>query len=250
MFLRSLLVAVPVLVLCASARAEPDLTAQRESYKLINEAVPTLTKVTASLTAGDRKIALTGWMDGGTVRKIVAKPGNTGDGADEYYLEAERPVFVFSTYQRPKSDDHEAKKIEERIYFDEDGRIVTWKTTNEALGALHAEDYAGQEETLTSLAKNFVQALQAKNRAGLKSTVGTFLGIEEGDYFHWKMRTEAGEEVSYFMLRPDASLDRVVENPEEFKGRKGRVFWKRTSEKLYDSPDPMEVEQIVTVDWL
>ena len=48
----------------------------------------------------------------------------------------------------------------------------------------------------------------AKPKAALTAE-GTFTGIEQGDYAHWKMRTTSGE-VSFYILKPDASVEKVL----------------------------------------
>ena len=90
---------------------------------------------------------------------------------------------------------------------------------------------------------------KVKKVAG-KSTTGTFLGIEEGDYAHWKMKTADGEEVSYFILKPDASIEKVLANPSKFKGRKCRVLWKESVENLPEAGGKTKIQQIVSVEWL
>jgi len=77
---------------------------------------------------------------------------------------------------------------------------------------------------------------------------GTFTGIEQGDYMHWKMHTKAGD-VSYFILKPDASVEKVLKNPKPFTGRKCRITWKKTTENIPEAGGKMEIEQIVSVEW-
>jgi hypothetical protein len=49
--------------------------------------------------------------------------------------------------------------------------------------------------------------------AKAKTLEGKFLRIDEGDYFHWVMKTADGGERSFFILKPDATVDKVVEEP-------------------------------------
>lgn len=89
----------------------------------------------------------------------------------------------------------------------------------------------------------------AKTPLDLKSIEGTFLGIEQGDYAHWNMRAADGSKVSYFILKPDASVDKVLAKPERFIGRKCLVLWKATKENIPEAGGKMLIEQIVSVEW-
>lgn len=84
----------------------------------------------------------------------------------------------------------------------------------------------------------------------VQTTAGVFLGIEQGDYAHWKMRNTDGEEVSYFILKPDASVEAVLANPQKFLGKKCQVSWVATTENLPEAGGRMEVEHVVSVAWV
>lgn len=98
----------------------------------------------------------------------------------------------------------------------------------------------------------FVETRKEKKegKATANQTAGTFLGIEEGDYAHWKMKTADGEEVSYFILKPDAAVEKVLENPAKFKGRKCRVSWKESVENIPEAGGKTKIQQILSVEWL
>lgn len=80
--------------------------------------------------------------------------------------------------------------------------------------------------------------------------VGTFTGIEEGDYFHWNMRSDQGEDLSFFILNPDPSLEKALANPKAFAGKKCRVTWKKSTENIPEAGGPTEIDQILSVEWL
>ncbi len=248
---------LPALVaLAASAApllAQVDTAPHKALYKDVNARLDSLQKVKASVTGPDGPIRLTGWMsEDGTLLRIDATPGNAG-GTDEIYLQAGQPLFVFTTRKNSET----GKTIEERLYF-ADGAIAQWLSTDKTF-VPHGEDYAGLTEKLLADTATYAAALQkaadgkapqpAKAPAG-KTTTGTFLGIEQGDYAHWKMRTAAGEEISYFLLKPDAALERVLADPQEYEGRKCRVGWKTSVEDLESAGGKVSVDQILTVDWL
>jgi|GEM_PF-721808 len=243
------------LAISSAAHAQNDTAHHRAVYNEINANEATLKKVTATHKDEPTVFALTGWLDGDKVRKIVAVCGDDGDGVTEYYLEGEKPLFVFNTYFKGAEGSKNRPKVEERLYF-KDGSIFKWLTTEKPAPVFHGEDYQATTELYTTNCEVFVAALKkgkeaaGKPKAAAKLTDGTFLGIEEGDYFHWKMRTVDGDEVSYFIMKPDASVDKVLENPAAYTGKKCRVTWKKSTENIPEAGGKMEIEQILSVEWL
>ena len=250
MIRRFLLSALVLLLFPIAIRAEADVAHHRAVYAATNAALPRLQKVTATFKDDPIEFALTGWLQNGEVKKIVAT-NHTDEGEEEYYLEKEAPLFVYNTYRAGAG---RGAKIEERVYF-RDGRIVQWLTTEKPAPVFHGEDYQATTERIVTNTRHFVAALKkgkspGKAVAAASTMEGMFLGIEEGDYAHWQMRTKTGEEVSLFILRPDASVEKVIANPKSYRGRACRVTFKKTTENIPEAGGKMEVEQIVSVEWL
>lgn len=88
------------------------------------------------------------------------------------------------------------------------------------------------------------------NATETKETTGEFLGIDEGDYFHWRMKDSKGVEVSFFILNPGASVETVLEKPESFVGKRCRVTWKKSMETIPEAGGKIEVKQILEVKWV
>jgi hypothetical protein len=86
--------------------------------------------------------------------------------------------------------------------------------------------------------------------ATTRTTVGTFVGIEEGDYAHWLMRTAEGDELSLFILHPDSATEKVLEKPESYVGRRCRVEWKESMEDIPESGGMVLLQQILRLEWL
>jgi hypothetical protein len=120
-----LLTLTALLILGLPAQAQTDTAHHRAVYSQINAQLASFQKVTATHKDEPTEFALTGWLDGGKVRKIVAKNGDDGEGVEEYYLENEKPLFVFSTYYQNAEDGKRGAKVEERLYFKE-GSIFKW----------------------------------------------------------------------------------------------------------------------------
>lgn len=251
---RLLLSAISALTATLTANAQSDTAHHRAVFNAINANQASLTKVTATHKDDPTEYALTGWLEGGEVRKIVALCGDDGGGVTEYYLEDEKPLFVFNSYLQGGEGSKKRTKIEERLYF-KDGTIFKWLTTEKPAPVFHGEDYQATTELHATNCAAFVAALKKgkntrKVQAAAKVTEGTFTGIEEGDYFHWNMKSKDGQQVSLFILKPDASVDKVLENPEAYVGKKCRVTWKKNTENIPEAGGKMEVEQILSVEWL
>lgn len=251
----------------ATAHAQSDTAHHRKVYSAINESEGSMQKVKATHKDEPTVFALTGWIADGEVKKIVAECSDDGEGVTEYYLEDGKPLFVYNTYRQGGEGSKNRPKVEERLYFDKEGSIFKWLTTEKNAPVFHAEDYAATTELHTGNCKAFVAALKKKaagkgnetaaepsgNKSSAEGTViveGTFTGIEEGDYAHWQMRSKGGEEISYFILRPDASIEKVLENPKEYAGKKCRVITKKGMEEIPEAGGKLEIEQVLSVEWL
>ncbi|MBV6499772.1 MAG: hypothetical protein CJBNEKGG_02235 [Prosthecobacter sp.] len=238
--------------LAVSAAAQEDTAHHRQVYQEVNANEASFKKVTAAFRTEASKADLTGWFEGNEARKIIAVTSGEDAAVTEYYLEGGEPLFVFNTFRQLKEDGSRGPKVEERLYFKE-GAIFKWLTTEKPAPVFHGEDYQATTEKHATNCAAFVAALnkaRSSGRAGAKVTVGVFAGIEEGDYFHWNMQAAGGEEVSYFILHPDASVDKVLEDPAAYVGRRCRVTWKKGMEDIPEAGGKMQVEQILSVQWL
>jgi hypothetical protein len=235
------------------SQAQSDTAHHRAVYAEINAKEDSLQKVTATHKDEPTVYALTGWLEGGEVKKIVSKNSDDGEGVEEYYLENEQPLFVFSTYYKTAENGKRGAKVEERLYF-KDGSVSKWLTTEKPAPIFHGEDYQATTERLVTNCEAFVAALKkgkgAKAKAATQVAEGTFVRIEEGDYFHWNMKSKAGEELSFFIMKADASVEKVVENPEAYVGKKCRVTWKTSTENIPEAGGKMKIDQILSVEWL
>jgi len=233
------------LALPVAAKAQEDTAHHRSVYKEINDKQKTYKKVIATYEDSPLIFSLTGYLDGSEVRKIVAVSSEDGAGYEEFYLEDGKPLFVYSTYSQNHLSDHPVK-VEDRRYF-RDGRVFKQLTTDKSGAPASAKDNAESTKRLNELSRAFVTALKAE--ASSSSVEGVFKGIEEGDYMHWKMRV-GGEDVSYFLLRPEPSVEKVLENPDSYIGRKCRVAVKKSMENIPEAGGRIEIEQVLSVEWL
>lgn len=250
---RWLPVAVVFLAVAASAWAQ-DVSAQKAVYDSIEKNLGSYKKVKAK---GPDGAALTGWIDTDDVPvKIEAKlKGET----DEFYTGPDgKLTFVYREW------DKDGAKVEERFYMDAEG-IVKWLSTEKNAPVMHGEDYREMWQALIKSCVEYSKVLAPEEPSkgveireqttegkvsGQRVTEGKFLRIDEGDYFHWVMKDIAtGEEATYFILKPDASVEAVVSDPEKFVGRKCRVTWKESTERIPEAGQKMDVQQILSVTW-
>lgn len=253
MITRPLLFTCSALLFSLPAFSQDDTAAQRAVYEATNKKIDSCKVVKATHQDEELTWQLTGWSDEKGLRKILATvPGEDGDGFEEYYLDNGGLVFAFRQYNAA------AEKVQDRFYF-KDGRMVKWLGNDKKPVDPKSADFTSEATRLTGNCTSFIKVLNAKSggktkpaddkAAAAKIVTGTFTGIEEGDYFHWNMTTDAGEEVSYFILKPDASVDKVLAKPESFKGRKCKVQWKETTENIPEAGGKMKVQQILSVEW-
>ncbi len=239
-----------ILALAPLSRAQEDTAHHREVYARINTAEPSLRIASAKDRFEKEDHNLTGLFEAAQLRKIVAK---AADGTvSEFYLEYEAPLFVFRTSRQTGDDGKPGQKIEERLYF-KDGEIFKWLTTEKPAPVFHGEDYAATTELLVKQCAAFSAALAKASPAAPAAAgamvEGVFTGIEEGDYAHWNIRTKDGER-SFFILKPDASVEKALKDPKAHIGKTCRVKWKKSTEEIPEAGGKMEIEQIVSVEWI
>jgi hypothetical protein len=153
----SILLAVSLTV--TASVAQEDTAHHRAVYKEINEKQAAYRKITGTYTDEPLVFDLTGWLDeGGKLRKIATRVGEDGEGFEEYYLENEKPIFVYSTYREAQG----AVVIENRLYFDKQGNLFKWLTSDRSVGSRSAVELSEEKERLSGNCANFVAALKKK----------------------------------------------------------------------------------------
>lgn len=241
---------LPVLLgilLCHHTNAQDDTAHHRAVYAEINQHAASYQHAKATHRDDPIVFQLEGWFDGPALRKILATvPGEDGNGSEEYYLEDGQPLFVFRRYQSGR------KSIEDRFYFRQ-GRMFKWLGSDRHSIAPGSPDFTSEAARLTGNCAHFIAAFKSRaaaKPAATRTTDGTFIGIEEGDYAHWLMRTASGKDVSFFILHPDASVEKILENARAYQGRKCRATWKESTENIPEAGGRMKIEQILSVEWL
>ena len=88
----------------------------------------------------------------------------------------------------------------------------------------------------------------AESRAKNGQTDGTFAGIEQGDYAHFLVERGKGKQESYFILRPDKSVQPYLNNPSKLKGRKVRVHWEERNEHIPEAGGNQQIKVVTKVE--
>lgn len=88
----------------------------------------------------------------------------------------------------------------------------------------------------------------ARPAAAHGQTDGTFAGIEQGDYGHFLVKTGAGKQESFFILRPDKSVQAFLDHPDKLKGRKVRVHWEERDENIPEAGGRQRIKVVTKVD--
>lgn len=254
------LLCIPVLILSIFMQpgmAQEDVAHQRAVYTEVNKNAAQYKQVAATYKNDELVFELNGWFDGAELRKIVATvPGEDGAGSDEFYLEGGKLVFVFNSYS--ETDRSKGPKTENRLYF-KAGKMVHWIGNDKKPVSPKSEDFKLEADRLTGNVEHFITALKEKIKkappaketaAALQTLEGVFTGIEEGDYIHWAMKSKDGKKSSFFVLHPEASVEKAIEEPGVFVGKKCRIKWKKSVENLPEAGGKTEVEQIISVEWI
>ena len=84
--------------------------------------------------------------------------------------------------------------------------------------------------------------------AEAKIAKGTFLGLEQGDYVHFLIHTQKGDE-SFFINLKSPSIKQVTENPSRFIGKKCTVKYLETKQQFPEGGGEYDVQLLEEVIW-
>lgn len=82
-----------------------------------------------------------------------------------------------------------------------------------------------------------------------EKTIGTFEGLEQGDYFYFLVKSEEGESLSIVVEQPDDTYHEVEEDPEAFKGKKVTVYWEAVTEYVEEAGAEMERKKYIKAEF-
>ncbi|GAT32494.1 hypothetical protein TSACC_2893 [Terrimicrobium sacchariphilum] len=275
-----------VLVALAAPALAQDISAQKAIYQKAEKNLASCKKVCGSSEYGD---ALVGWVDeDGSLIKVTANssgrsedyyPGPDGKlayvhldwGDDDHRVKESiyfTPTAIVKWLANGENSDESPEELKESfatfqknfatyshiLLPDQAAEPASASPTKPATqpAAQSASESAADSASEESAGKTFASAGKGDIKGStLNVTEGKFLRIDEGDYFHWVMKDkETGEEVDYFIIKPDANVEAVTDAPEKFVGKKCRVTWKESTENLPEAGGKQDVQQILSVTWI
>jgi len=84
-----------------------------------------------------------------------------------------------------------------------------------------------------------------------KTTTGTFLQLERGDYTHLHIKDENGKETSFQIWAAyEGAADLNVDNWEKVKGEKIKVTWKSSEEEVQERGETVKMKKLLGVEIL
>lgn len=243
------------LLLAATAvlHAQADTAYHRKIYAEINDQQSTYAKSQSNFSEEGVDFRVKGFSKNGTLRKIeVEVLGEHGTGYHEYYLENGLPLFV---YTLTKTQDFRGKvtdRYEDRYYF-RNGVMFKWLDFEKKAVNPASVQFQQEGQFYSQNAQKFIRSLTSKPAPKAPAgnvTTGVFTGIDEGDYFHWMMRPQGGEIISFFILNTTPAIDAAIANPGQFLGRNCRVTWRNTSIESPGAGGNIDITEILGVQWL
>ena len=90
-----------------------------------------------------------------------------------------------------------------------------------------------------------------KSTSDIHVSIGTFLLIEDGDYYQLHMKDENKKETSFYFWQAYEGADQLnVGNWESVKGKKIKVTWQDSKEKDPDNGKELSIKKILAINIL
>ena len=89
------------------------------------------------------------------------------------------------------------------------------------------------------------KSLATPNALGERIATGVFLGIEQGDHFYFRLRTDGGNEEKFMILREIGGLAVFTKNPKALAGRKVNLRWVKRMENIPEAGGRIKVRVAV-----
>ena len=92
-------------------------------------------------------------------------------------------------------------------------------------------------------------ATKSDDKAG--TTIGTFLSLEEGDYYYIHIKDENKKETTFTLWRAyEGAADLNVDNWKSVKGKKIKVKWEETMEDIPEAGEKILIKKVLAVEIL
>jgi len=189
------------------------------------------------------------WRMEDAIRKLetVVSEEHGSQTTEFYYTAAGDLVFALQTTTTERVDTGEVvHRRQDRFYWDA-GELVHWLDAEKQVVSPDAGEFGEREKDLIDLEAESLALFAGDEQAAVGKVIdqgtvtGTFGGIEQGDFFHLRLQLADGEEQTYMILRSEGLLDKVVENPDRYIGKKLKVHWQ---EKVMHIPEAGGTQQM------
>jgi len=249
---------VALFSLAGAAFAASDPTAEHKRvYQEVNDNLAGMEQKAFQLDMPDDPVPaeVTAWSDDGDVRKLrIVYPGDHGDTTDEFYFEGNdaggQLLFVYERIETQAVDGSNASSRENRYYF-RDGKLFRWLDGDRQQVSPKSEDFARTEQDLLDISDAALAEAGDGGRQSITATdaqesIGTFTGIEQGDYTYLKLQVD-GEERSFMILDTDDAIEKLLDNPDAYIGKQIAVSWQTSEEDIPEAGGKTEVDKVLTV---
>lgn len=78
-----------------------------------------------------------------------------------------------------------------------------------------------------------------------KFVEGTFQEIEQGDLFHFIVKDAQGKSHDFWVMKPDATYETISADQAKYKGKKIKVFYKKSKKFIENAGGEVEFEEYV-----
>ena len=219
--------------------------------------------------------------EGSLAKAKVTDASEHGETITEYYLKDGKLIFVFKkTTNTPFLPDAKTSVVEQRLYFTQEmlihalgksGKVAPDKPAdissakNQSLPLDKLDDEGINYATFQKQASTLVELLpqvmddvslamepeEAGEPVGeVQTLVGTFSGIEIGDYYHWTMKDAKGEPQNFFIWSGGEEIDKIAENADKFVGKKCRVTWQKMKRNIRENGGETEIDEVLKFEWI
>lgn len=227
----------------------------------IDDALPAMTRKVFEMDVPGAEVPpeVTAWLQDGLPRKIrVEHLTSHGPIVDEFYYGPgqDLPKLLSATRAiTTETADGKTHGTVRHRFTVEDGVVTRWQDGSGQSVPRNSEEFRARAAELFQDSSDVLAALQdAGNASGgplpepgpVEETKGVFAGIEFGDYAYLLL-TVGGEDLSFMMLRPDDTLERLLDSPDRYVGRTITVVWQTVTETLPEAGGPVEVTMALSV---
>lgn len=78
-----------------------------------------------------------------------------------------------------------------------------------------------------------------------KFVEGTFVEIEQGDLFHFIVKDDQGKSYDFWVMKTDATYEKISLDQAKYKGKKIKVFYKESKKFIENAGGEIEFQEYV-----